>query len=504
MNLQERYAKLAMTRDHYVTRARHYASLTIPSILPPSGHNESQILPETYQSFGAKAVSNLAAKLMLSLLPPGASSFKMSVPPKVVLESGELTVPPEIHKQLTQVEDLINAKIETLKWRRPTFTTLTHLIVTGNMLEVINPDGGLVLYRLDQFVCLRNSRGQVLEIIACEKVRRESLPDQFKRSGVQGDYKPDEEVELYTLYKPVDETSYEVQQDLNTTTIKTLKTYTGVIPANAIPWSLVPGEHYGRPHVEVHFADLRALDHYAKSETEGFAMASRNVILVRPNAAGGNLRKRIQAARNGDVISGSPDDAAPFQFANGAQLTATSAAIERITRGIASAFMMTGELRRDAERVTAFELRQLAQEIEIALGGAQTVLSSEMMNWRLRKLFEIMRNQSEVPALQDGAVDMTVTTGLEALGRDETINKVRLAFELLGAANQYQQAISDYIKFDAILTPGMSALGFASAIRTAAEVEERQAQLQEQQAMQQMAVAATAPVAQAVAQSEEL
>jgi hypothetical protein len=41
--------------------------------------------------------------------------------------------------------------------------------------------------------------------------------------------------------------------------------------------------------------------------------------------------------------------------------------MQRLVTALAAAFMLMSDLRRDAERVTATELRQLAEELESAL-----------------------------------------------------------------------------------------------------------------------------------------
>lgn len=495
MNLSERYKQLAPDREPYLRRGRVCASLTVPSVCPPEGHSLHDALPESYQSFGARASIHLASKLMQSMLPVGASSFRLDVSPKLLIQEGKLSVPPEVAKKLTLCETLVTTKMETLRWRRPTFVSLLHLVIVGNVLEHMLPDGRIKLFRLDQYVAVRDWEGKVVEVVTCEEMSKRSVPREYARA-LDPNKDDGAKVRLYTRFQRVGPNSYKVQQDLDGVTVSAEHEVSGPMPVNAMAWDLVPGEHYGRSHVEHHYADLRALEEDSKHLVEGGALAARHLTFVRPNAAGGNLRKRVAEARNGAVLAANPEDVVGFQYNNVGALQVLGSNVERVSRGLAAAFLLTSDLRRDAERVTAFELRMLAQELESALGGNYTLLSSEMQEWRIRLLMRIMEQAGELPALGD-AVDLTITTGIEALGRDEKVNRVRAAFELVAAAGPFVEQAADYVKFDEILTPGMSALGFASAIRTDKEVQEERARREEVAMAQQIATAAAGPVAQA-------
>lgn len=499
MRLQERYNELLPDRDQYLRRARACAALTVPSVSPPDGQTASSVLPQTYQSFGARAAINLAAKLLMALLPPGTSSFNLKVPVATMLKQGVLDPPPEIVKGLAQCEQLVNSKIEALQWRRPTYTTLLHLIVAGNMAEYITPTGAIKQFRLEQFVCVRDWNGRVIELVTAEQMKVRSLPKEIRHLTAK---KEQETAVLYTRFTSDHDGKYTVAQDLDEVSVSPETDHNGLMPANALAWEVVPGENYGRSHVEANYADLLGLDATSQQLRESGAVAARNLIFVSPNAAGGNLRQRIAKARNGDVISGrgGPNgDVQPFQFNNSAAMQTMSAEKQDLQRGLAQAFLLTGDLRRDAERVTAYELQMLASEIETALGGVYSLLAVELQAWRIRKLMAQMQSRGELPDLGD-SVDIEVTTGLEALGKDAQVNKTRSLFGLINEIPQaFQAEAAGFFKFDTILTPTVAALGFPGSIRSADEVQQIQAQQQQQQMIADATKAAAGPVAGAVA-----
>ena len=502
-SLANRYADLSTDREPYLMRARSCAALTQPSICPPMGQTPSQALPQTYTSFGYRGLANLASKLMMALIPPGESSFNLEVDVKTLMKSGNQSPTPEIIKGLAQCEQLINTKIEALGWRRQTYTTVQHLAVNGNVVEYIDPDGKIKVYRLDQFVCVRDWDGCVTEIITAEAMKVRNLKAELKPFAAGKE--DNATVTLYTTWrKGDDDKTYFTGQSLDDKVVSAVSEFKGLMPANALTWELVPGEAYGRSYVESLYADLNALDQVNKQLQEAGAVAARNLIFVKPNAAGGNLRKRIATARNGDVLSGNggPNgDIQPFQFNNSAQMQVMASEKQTLERSLSQAFLLTSNLTRDAERVTAYELQQLASEIEQGLGGVYSLLGVELQGFRMKKLYAQMVSRKELPNLGK-TVNITITTGLEALGKDAKVKKVQAFFQLLNEAPQeFQQTAAQYVKFDTILTPAAAALGFPESIKTEAEVEQEQAQQAQQQHMQQMQQNAAGPAAGAIAQA---
>jgi hypothetical protein len=292
--VKSRYERLAERREPFLRRGRGYAALTIPSLLPPLGHRYTADLPEPYQGFGARATVNLSSKLLHAILPAGLSSFRLTVPNAALLKSGSMSPPKDVEQGLTLSEGLMNSEIERKQWRAPTNLTLQLLIVTGNALEQMMPDNTIRVFRLDQYVVQRDHAGNVIEAIMEEKLDPTALPERAQALVSAKDMKDGTEIALYTQYKRAPDGRYRVRQEVNGKNVPgSTGYYKDALPCIPLRWALVPGEDYGRGKVEEHIGDLRALENYAKSMQDGAAMASRHITLVKPNAAGGNLRQRI-------------------------------------------------------------------------------------------------------------------------------------------------------------------------------------------------------------------
>jgi hypothetical protein len=80
---------------------------------------------------------------------------------------------------------------------------------------------------------------------------------------------------------------------------------------------------------------------------------------------------------------------------------------------------------RNADRVTAEEIRAMAQELENVLGGVYTVLSAELQLPLIKRILYILQRDSEAPEIPE-SVKPTIVTGFEAMGRNHSANKLRM------------------------------------------------------------------------------
>lgn len=477
--LAERYQLLSRERTYYLERARDYATITLPSALPPQGHANGQRLAEPYQSFGAAATANLASKIAGTLLPSGHPSFTLRIPSEALIESQQMSEDKSVVQGLALSRSLAQREIERKMWRRTTTTAMIQLIITGNCLEYVAPDNSLRLYRLDQYVVVRDPSDTVIEIIMVDEFSKEKYADVIGNSAAD-----DADLKLYTrIYLKDGIYHYAQEVDGKDVTPDKATWLPELLPYNALRWAQVPGESYGRGKVEEHIGDLRALEGLRKSLLDGAAMAGRHIFMVSPNAAAGNLRKRVASARNGDVISGMPDEVQMLQFQNIGGIQIVSQEYQSTMTALSQSFLMGPDRVRDAERVTAAEIRLLAEDLEGTLGGVFTMLSQEMQAPRIRVLLPQMQAQGKLPAWPEGSVEPEITTGLESLGQEQTLIKLQSAINLAAGLDPERE----YTKTDMLLTKGYDALGFTDAVRTEAEAaklrEERAAMMAAQNAM---------------------
>jgi hypothetical protein len=305
-------------------------------------------------------------------------------------------------------------------------------------------------------------------------------------------------VPLYTHIRRNKRMEFDVYQEINSKRVPKSDGVYKVCPYNALRYTSVVGEDYGRGKIEEHLPDLRTIDALSKSLIDGAAMASRNVTMIRPNAAGGiNLRRRIAKADNGDIIVGNPEDVVMLQFQNNNGMQLCAAELERQTREVSQAFLMGAATVRDSERTTAFEVRRMTEELEATLGGVYSQLSETMQQARMKRLIIQMQRGGQLPQWPDGLVEPVVLTGMEALGREQDVNKVQVALQFLQGMGP---DMMKYIKMDVLLGKAFHGLDLPDAVRNQQEVMEEQ---QEQARQAALAAGATAAAQQAGVQGAD-
>ena len=164
------------------------------------------------------------------------------------------------------------------------------------------------------------------------------------------------------------------------------------------------------------------------------------------------------------------------------------------------AFLLHTAIQRDAERVTAQEIRYMAEQLETAMGGVYSLLSQEFQLPLVKILMKRMQEAKEIPPLPKDSVTPTIITGIEALGRGNDLQKLReFVAEIVNLAQVNPQVVqslnsSDLIKRIAT-SLGIEMEGLIKSEEELAAEQEAMQQQQQQQQMMQMAEKAVAPVA---------
>ena len=417
---RERYSMLSSGRTQFLDVAEECSQLTLPYLVTQDDNFKGKrTLLQPYQSVGAKAVVTLAAKLMLAILPPQSAFFKLQVRDDKLGEQLDQSMRSELDLSFSKIERLIMDYIAASSDRVVVHQALKHLIVSGNALIFMGKDG-LKHYPLQRYVVERDGNGNVIEIITKELVSRKVLgiapPPNTEPNGEYG--ATEDDAEVYTCVK-MDESSgnWRWHQEVDGTILEGSQS---TAPKNASPWlvlrfNTVDGEDYGRGRVEEFIGDLRSLDGLSQALVEGASVASKVVFLVSPSATTkpGTLAK----AGNGAIIQGRPEDVGVVQvgktadFATAAQLAAT------IERRILEAFLVMNI--RNAERVTAEEVRLTQLELEQSLGGLFSLLTVEFLVPYLNRTLLILQRTNQIPRLPKDVVRPKIVAGINSLGRGQ-------------------------------------------------------------------------------------
>lgn len=416
------YAAMTGDRQSVLDRGRSASKLTIPGLIPEEGQNEHSTFDQPYQSLGSRCVAHLSSVSALALFPPGFPFFRLNIDEQTAADMGaDLT---DANERLAQLSRTAYSLMERAVLRPAMSQVLRHLVVAGNVLLYTPEDKAARIYRIDQYVVKRDAHGDMMKAIVKERVYPSTL-DTATQAAIGGEpgKAQEEMVELFTIIVRTDDTVEWWQ------TVKgvELPQSRGKAPADQSPWLAlrwlaVPGSDYGRSHVTEYIGDLLSLEDLYKSMVTFAAVAARIIHIVDPSS--GIDVDELAAAESGDFVTGLKDRIQVLQLDKYNDWKVMADLAERLEQRLSAAFLLQTGVMRDAERVTAEEVRIVAQELETGLGGTYTILSAELQLPLVRRFLYIGERLNKLPKLPD-VVTPTVVTGFDALGRAQGVNRLR-------------------------------------------------------------------------------
>jgi hypothetical protein len=261
--------------------------------------------------------------------------------------------------------------------------------------------------------------------------------------------------------------------------------------ADALPWLplrmvRIDGESYGRSYCEEYIGDLKSLEGLSQAMVESSAASAKMVFMVKPNST--TKKRDIAVSRNGDIITGNKDDVSVLQAEKFYDLQTVDKSIGRIEERLQYAFLLNTAIQRQAERVTAQEIRYMANELETAMGGIYSLLSQELQLPLVQLLMDRMGSKNEIPKLPKGSVRPTIITGVEALGRGNDLQKLsEFVGQVAQLAQIYPQAAQLLNVGDLVerLATGHG-IDTEGLIKSPEQLQQEQMAQQQQQMQQQM------------------
>jgi hypothetical protein len=483
------YLRLEQQRFSFLERARDCSRLSLPHLIPDEGDLTARKFVTPYQSVGARGVNNLASALLLSLLPPNAPFFRFVIDPKAArsLEQMSPRAKSEAEQSLSDMERTVMKEIEAQSVRVALFEALKQLIVAGNVLLYFPDEGPMRVLRLDRYVVKRDPMGHVRKIVIKENIAPAMLPPEISALAATCMCQHEDTVELFTCCEVLPDNKVRVFQEIGGIIIPdSVSTYPSErSPFLALRMHRVDGEDYGRGYVEQYFGDLVSLESLSKSIVEAAAASAKVLFLVNP--VGTTRAKKLAQSPNGSIIEGNAADVTVLQVAKAADLQVALSTMGAINERLSYAFLLTEASIRNAERVTAEEVRLVTQSIERQLGGIYSLLSQEFQLPLVNRIIDRMSKAKKMPKIDKKFVTPTIVTGIDALGRGNDLN--RLDIYLQGIAQILGPGgLQQYIDFREYMNRRAAALGIDTAglVKTEEQIaEEQQAQMQQQ--MMQMA-----------------
>ena len=270
MKARTRYNQLTTDRAEFLDVGLECAKLTLPYLLVNEGDTAThRPLRTPWQSVGAKSLTTLASKLMLALLPPQTTFFKLQVRDDKLGEELDPQIRSELDLSFSKMERMVMDAINASNDRVVVHQAVKQLVVCGNALIFMGKDG-LKHFPLNRYVVERDGNGNVIEIVTKELISRKLLagripekkPNEVSAGGglnARTGTADDDNAEVYTYVRmDKDNGRWTWHQEVDDSIVAGTKS---TAPKNASPWLVLrfnafDGEPYGRGRVEEFLGDL--------------------------------------------------------------------------------------------------------------------------------------------------------------------------------------------------------------------------------------------------------
>jgi hypothetical protein len=201
----------------------------------------------------------------------------------------------------------------------------------------------------------------------------------------------------------------------------------------------------------------------------------------------------LAKAGNGAIIQGRPEDVGVVQVGKTADFATAANLASTIEKRILEAFLVMNV--RNAERVTAEEVRLTQLELEKSLGGLFSLLTVEFLVPYLNRTLLILQRSNQIPRLPKDIVRPKIVAGINSLGRGQD-NEALTRFIQTVSATLGPEALVKFIDPSEAIKRLAAAQGIdvLNLVRTAEQLEQMK-QMQQAQAAQNSLINQTGQIA---------
>src|SRR6056300_1802740 len=491
MTAKGRYDHLTSYRSHFLDTAVECSKLTIPYLIQRDEFRPTfKQLIQPWQAVGAKGVVTLASKLMLSLLPPQTTFFKLQLRDDKLGTELPAEMRSELDLSFAKIERMVMDSIAASSDRVVVHQALKHLVVGGNALIYMGKDG-LKYYPLIRYVVDRDGNGNVIEIVTKELINKNLLPKEILNDTppvTEESFSSENDAEVYT-HVQLDNNRWIWHQEVYG---KKIPGSESKAPKDASPWlvlrfNTVDGEGYGRGRCEEFLGDLKSLNALSQSLVEGSASAAKVVFVVSPSST--TKPATIAQAGNGAIVQGRPEDIGVIQVGKTADFSTAMTMMQQLERRLAEAFLVLTV--RQSERTTAEEVRLTQLELEQQLGGLFSLLTVEFLLPYLNRKMLVLQRSGQLPRIPKDLVNPTIVAGINALGRGQDRESLT-SFIMTIAQTLGPEALMQYINTDEVIkrlaaAQGIDVLNLVKSMEQLQQEQMQQADDEEDLLMAQQA-----------------
>lgn len=481
-----------------IRRCEQFAQYTLPGMFVDPLLSTKQQVQHDFQSVGGLLTNNLASKLVSSLFPAGVPFFKNEPTPELLKAAERQGMDEQaLNSQLAQLDQMATGRLFLNATTAKLTRAIKLLIITGNMLMYRDKDAAkLIVWSLRSFVVRRTAAGDWRCIVLKQRFATDELPAEIRNDYYakrpEAANNPSRQIDLFTVIEKapgVVNPRVVVWNEIDGLRCGPEASYPEhLCPYVLSTWNLSDGEHYGRGLVEDFTGDFAKLS--LVSEQQGLYELEALSILNLVDEAAGGVVDEYQESDTGDYVRGKTGAVTSYERGDYNKIAAIRESLGEVIQRLSAAFMYTGNTR-DAERVTAEEIRAQAKEAENTLGGVYSLLA-EQLQQPLAYLCMYEVSDKLLAGLVNRLYKPTILTGIPALTRAVEIQN------LLAAAQEASAIVPLLAQLDKRVDPSkvLDLIYSNRSVNTASIFKSPQQRAQEAKAAEQQ-LAQTNEMAQA-------
>lgn len=479
--IKKLYDEYKTDRDKFLSPAEVFSRMTLPWILPEGGTRGEYDDQHGWQSIGARLLNHLSNKIANTLFPANKSYFKAELTPAALtglLAEGFKGT--DLNAHLAKIQDNARNEAEKLGAAVARIEASKHLLIGGNvciytpMLKSANSnypfEDKMQVIPLSHYVCKRDNNSNLLDFITFqEKEVREFDPVtklKLQAAANRGKtYKLSEKIKVYTRAHLV-KGMYEITQCVKDIPIGDKQLiHPFYLPWNCLIWNKRYGQHYGGGLVEDYAGSFFKLEFLNEALTKGLMLMADIKYLVKHGAT--LDIDELENSEMGDILAGNLEEIGVLQLEKYADFTPIREVVKETERELGSAFLLNSANRRDAERVTTYELRLDAQEMEVTLGGVYSMFAEDWQKPEARALIKRLDMR-----LNETVIEPTVSTGLNALGKLNDLDKMHQFTEFMQLPAAWPEPMQKAVKWSEYANQVADNLSLKTSwLKTATEVQ---------------------------------
>ena len=429
------WQEMEQDKGDLVARSGQYGMWTIPSITMDVSTQRDQEADKGHVVVGARLVNHLSNRVADTMFPHSRPFIMVMLTPEAQLalekevgEDGAGQLSEVVRSSTARIEETAMRKLRMTAYRPMAVMAIKHLIITGNAMIRRQKSGVRIVYGVRDFCIRRDLDGAMQECILRDTKKFGNLPLDvqtiMRAMGVKS-YLDTTEVVLYSHYK-FDGKRWVFKQAADNVALADPKHFTKEdLPVLPLTWSLARGEDYGRGLVEDNAIAFHNLDVLTAALIDLMAAIADIKFLVKTSSIIDVAA--INKAERGTYHSGNEGDITVPEIGKRGDIKIMMEAITKWERDLSQAFLLNSASTRDAERVTAEEIRMNARELESGFGGLYSKLALEWQqlegDWAVRAV-DIGSLLGKAKA---ALFEVIVVTGLESLSREGQLDNLRLA-----------------------------------------------------------------------------